>query len=419
MAALDSGAGTDFFGGLLPTAGAAAAGAPATASTIAAARTTTAAATTLAATAPAVAAGSGAAASPTPGAPQIGAHGRDTGMWPAEVEIPFSSLVLTAQIGTGGFSEVYKGTYGGQEVAVKRLLYKPGEAGDRALRDFKAEVLLMARMNHPCILGFLGVVPSPLCLVSEYCSNGNLFDLLHNSPVRLPWHLRLRMALEVAEGMKFLHSTTPVIIHRDLKSLNLLVDRDWHVKVSDFGLSRFKALSSSAFMTAQCGTFHWMAPEVIAGHRYTESADVYSFGINLWELLTRKVPYKGLEPMQVGIAVYTRGERPPIPRDCPAAFAALMQACWHAEPSCRPTFVQLVPVLKQMTAQATAEHEAAATTASLASPSAAAAAAAAASVSVAGARLGSSGTSSSGGARASIKASLLAGGGGGDRASLL
>jgi serine/threonine protein kinase len=72
----------------------------------------------------------------------------------------------------------------------------------------------------------------------------------------------------VGAAFAVLHSSEPIIIHRDLKSLNLLVDADWNVKVSDFGLSRFKAVTSSGLMTAQCGTFHWMAPEVIAGHKY-------------------------------------------------------------------------------------------------------------------------------------------------------
>ena len=120
-----------------------------------------------------------------------------------------------------------------------------------------------------------------------------------------------------------MHTSTPVIIHRDLKSLNLLIDDRWGVKISDFGLSRFKvgrarqagaaapacrsrpsrggaqATSTQGLMTAQCGTFYWMAPEVIGGQAYTEKADVYSFGVNLWELLTRATPFGGEAPMTV------------------------------------------------------------------------------------------------------------------------
>ena len=145
-----------------------------------------------------------------------------------------------------------------------------------------------------------------------------------------------------------LHSSDPIIIHRDLKSLNLLVDTAWNVKVSDFGLARFKAVTRSGLMTAQCGTFHWMAPEVVAGHKYTEKADVYSFAIDMWELCTRQIPYTGMQPMQVAMAVLTRGLRPAVPPDCPKDYAALMEACWLTEPSVRPSFTEVVDRLAAM-----------------------------------------------------------------------
>lgn len=189
----------------------------------------------------------------------------------------------------------------------------------KAIRDFHSEVALMRALRHPNIVIFMGLVMDPVCLVTEYCHNGNLFDLLHDTiedeqgehyAVKIPWQRRVRIALDVARGMNFLHTSTPVIIHRDLKSLNILVDEKWTAKVSDFGLSRFKVLIESLYlikqsatahgmMTGQCGTYQWMAPEVIGGHIYTEKADVFSFGINLWELLTRKIPYDGMQPMQV------------------------------------------------------------------------------------------------------------------------
>jgi serine/threonine protein kinase len=135
---------------------------------------------------------------------------------------------------------------------------------------------------------------------------------------------------------------------RDLKSLNILIDARWCAKISDFGLSRFKAAAPSTLYTAQCGTFHWMAPEVIKGHRYTEKADVYSFGINLWELLTRSTPFEGLQPVQVGIAVLRDGARPPIPPGAPPDYAALIQDCWQTEPEARPSFQDIIQRLKDL-----------------------------------------------------------------------
>ena len=133
-------------------------------------------------------------------------------------------------------------------MAVKKL--RVSRMSAKAIRDFHSEVVLMRTLRHPNIVLFMGLVMDPVCLVTEYCHNGNLFDLLHdtidddedseNYAVKIPWPRRIRIALDVARGMNFLHTSTPVIIHRDLKSLNILVDEKWTAKVSDFGLSRFK-----------------------------------------------------------------------------------------------------------------------------------------------------------------------------------
>lgn len=148
--------------------------------------------------------------------------------------------------------------------------------------------------------------------------------------------------------MNFLHTQPTPIIHRDLKSLNILVNCRWTAKISDFGLSRFKATDGSqALMTSQCGTFQWMAPEVIGGQMYSEKADIYSYGINLWEIYTRKTPYAGLEPLQVAMVVHTHRRRPTIPPECPQWYAKLISDCWAHDPNKRPSFKEILLRLKE------------------------------------------------------------------------
>ena len=271
------------------------------------------------------------------------------------IQIKWSDIEVDRRIGVGGFAIVYHGLYRGCEVAVKKL--RVSRMSAKAIRDFHSEVVLMRALRHPNIVIFMGLVMDPVCLVTEYCHNGNLFDLLHdtvddddnseNYAVKIPWQRRVRIALDVARGMNFLHTSTPVIIHRDLKSLNILVDEKWTAKVSDFGLSRFKSAAAHGMMTGQCGTYQWMAPEVIGGHIYTEKADVYSFGVNLWELLTRKIPYDGMQPMQVAMMVHTHKKRLPIPDTCPEWYATLIKDCWDQDPDARPSFAEIIKRLKR------------------------------------------------------------------------
>jgi serine/threonine protein kinase len=158
--------------------------------------------------------------------------------------------------------------------------------------------------------------------------------------------LVLRFARDAARGMAYLHGARPPILHRDLKSANLLVDGAYTVKLSDFGLARVKSVAAT--MTGGLGTPQWTAPEVLSGTRYAESADVYSFGIVLWELLTRRCPYDGWTSAQVVARVVTTGARPGVPDATPPAFAALMRACWDAEPARRPPFRAVLAALDDM-----------------------------------------------------------------------
>ncbi|XP_026404812.1 uncharacterized protein LOC113299915 isoform X2 [Papaver somniferum] len=260
-------------------------------------------------------------------------------------DIPWGDLTLGEQIGQGSYATVYRGLWCGLDVAVKVFL--KFENLDGFLSCFRQEVLLMKRLRHPNLLLFMGAVTSPhhLCIVTEYLPRGSLFQLLRCNFVTLDWRKRVNMALDVARGMNYLHHCNPPIVHRDLKSSNLLVDNNWTVKVGDFGLSRLK---HATFLITKkgMGTPQWMAPEVMRNEPVNEKSDVYSFGVVLWELATLKIPWYDLTPMQVIAAVGYMERHIEIPEDMNPQWASLIASCWQSEPERRPTFETLLEELE-------------------------------------------------------------------------
>ncbi|KAK6127737.1 hypothetical protein DH2020_038513 [Rehmannia glutinosa] len=180
----------------------------------------------------------------------------------ADCEIPWEDIALGERIGLGSYGEVYRGDWHGTEVAVKKFLDQD-ITGD-SLEEFRSEVRIMKRVRHPNVVLFMGAVTRPpnLSIITEFLPRGSLYRLIHRPNNQLDERRRLRMALDAARGMNYLHNCTPVIVHRDLKSPNLLVDKNWVVKVCDFGLSRMK---HSTFLSSRstAGTAEWMAPEVL------------------------------------------------------------------------------------------------------------------------------------------------------------
>lgn len=155
-----------------------------------------------------------------------------------------------------------------------------------------------------------------------------------------------------ARGMNYLHNCSPVIVHRDLKSPNLLVDKNWVVKVCDFGLSRMK---NSTFLSSRstAGTAEWMAPEVLRNEPSDEKCDVYSYGVVLWELCTMQQPWGGMNAMQVVGAVGFQHRRLDIPNDMDPVISDIITKCWQTDPKLRPTFAEIMATLKPLQKQNT------------------------------------------------------------------
>lgn len=275
-----------------------------------------------------------------------------------DYEIMWEDLTVGEQIGQGSCGTVYHGLWYGSDVAVK--VFAKQEYSEDALLSFRQEVSLMKRLRHPNIVLFMGAVTSPqrLCIVTEFLPRGSLFRLLQRSTSKLDWRRRIHMALDIARGMNYLHNRIPPIIHRDLKSSNLLVDKDWKVKVADFGLSRVKHETYLTTKTGK-GTPQWMAPEVLRNEPSDEKSDIYSFGVILWELATQKIPWEHLNAMQVIGAVGFMNQRLDIPNDVDERWAAMIESCWQSEPQKRPTFQELLERLKDLQRQYAIEFQAA------------------------------------------------------------
>ncbi|XP_026430935.1 probable serine/threonine-protein kinase SIS8 [Papaver somniferum] len=271
----------------------------------------------------------------------------DTGTDSSDYDILWEELRVGGKLGQGSCGTVYHGMWYGSEIALK--VFFKFEYSDDLLHSFRQEVLLMKKLRHPNVLLFMGAVCSPqhLCIVTEFMPRGSLFQLLHHSTCKIGRKRRVLMALDIARGMSYLHHLNPAIVHCDLKSSNLLVNKNWTVKVGDFGLSRLKHATYLSMKSGK-GTPQWMAPEVIRNEPSDEKSDVYSFGVVLWELATGKIPWDTLNSFQVIGAVGFMDRRLEIPEDTDPHWASLIERCWKSDPRCRPTFKELLGKLKTL-----------------------------------------------------------------------
>ncbi|XP_028284484.1 mitogen-activated protein kinase kinase kinase 11 [Parambassis ranga] len=268
-------------------------------------------------------------------------------------ELDFRELSLEEVIGVGGFGKVYRGTWRGGLVAVKAARQDPDEDISVTAQNVRQEARLFAMLTHPNIIALKGVcLQEPnLCLIMEYASGGPLSRALAGR--RIPPHILVNWAVQIARGMLYLHSEAIVpVIHRDLKSNNILLAQPIEnecmegltLKITDFGLAR-EWHKTTKMSTA--GTYAWMAPEVIKSSTFSKGSDVWSYGVLLWELLTGEAPYKGIDGLAVAYGVAVNKLTLPIPSTCPEPFAQLMSECWDQDPHRRPNFSS---ILAQLTA---------------------------------------------------------------------
>ena len=222
-------------------------------------------------------------------------------------------------------------------------------------------------IRHPNLIIFMGTMieNNNLCIITEYCKGGTLYDLLYKKKhIDIPWNLRLRILIDISKGMNFLHTNNPQIIHYDLKSLNILLtdeikenseNNNITIKINDFGLSKIIDKEKIEWETPNgiVGSIQWMAPEVIQNNvKDNTKVDVYAFGIIIWEMCTRIQPYKDKNISQIINFVCNENGRPDcnlLPMDqMPKGLLELMENCWNTDPNLRLDFSSILYTLNKM-----------------------------------------------------------------------
>lgn len=257
---------------------------------------------------------------------------------------------LQAPIGEGGFAKVYRCSLEGKAAVTKVIT---AEAINEEMTYLLTnECTIWSRLSHHNIVAFFGLASTPVSiwLVCEFFADGSLQE--RNEQRRksraepMPDGQLLLELRQIARGMQYLHALEPPVLHRDLKSANILATEGGsRLAIADFGLARYQAKPGEKNMTAETGSYRWMAPEVIRHEPYDSLCDVYSFGILSWELLTYRVPYEKLMPVEAAFAVAREAKRPPIPPWCSAPVRQMIECCWMQEAAKRPRFSELCSAL--------------------------------------------------------------------------
>ena len=252
---------------------------------------------------------------------------------------------LTKKLGSGGFGAVYQGKYRGLRVAIKELLVQ--DFSQKAHQEFERESKTMLQLHDTSVVHLYGVTnEKPYRMVLEFCELGSLDRYLQKRAVEeVSWTLRFHFAIGIVSGLHYLHTYNPIIIHGDLKSLNVLLTGNPEsptVKIGDFGMAQLKneVQSQSKSTEGSKGlTLQWAAPELFSATKgkKTIASDMYAYGVTLWEIATHQYPYANCNIPEVIRMSVEKGEREEVPQGTPPLFKDVMTACWSQSPSDRPS----------------------------------------------------------------------------------
>jgi len=307
----------------------------------------------------------------------------------ANLEVNFEDLEMVDKIGKGSFGEIYRCRWRDiivaakcirtakvqKDWAIKQALNKLEEGVDvddvifeiegaeispldkkKALSDFRTEISILKSLRHPNIVLLLAYSTTEdlEVMISELmrCSLLDIFKAHIVNGTKLKMKDKIAYAIQLAQGMQYLHTCKPPIIHRDLKPANLLIDHSGVLKVADFGLSKVrpdqkKNEKDTFMMTGETGSYRFMAPEIFLHLNYNETVDIYSYGMILFYLLSGKPPWPTENGLVAARKAAEEGDRPTIPRSWDTRLQILLQECWDENPSARPSFHQILKILRQ------------------------------------------------------------------------
>uniref|UniRef100_A0A4W3JDE3 Mitogen-activated protein kinase kinase kinase 7 n=1 Tax=Callorhinchus milii TaxID=7868 RepID=A0A4W3JDE3_CALMI len=262
---------------------------------------------------------------------------------PQNPPLRLKCCTLSSVVGRGAFGVVCKAKWREKDVAIKQI------ESESERKAFIVELRQLSRVTHPNIVKLYGACLNPVCLVMEYAEGGSLYNVLHGAEP-LPYYTAahaMSWCLQCAQGVAYLHGMKPkALIHRDLKPPNLLLVAGGTVlKICDFGT----ACDIQTHMTNNKGSAAWMAPEVFEGSNYSEKCDVFSWGIILWEVITRRKPFDeiGGPAFRIMWAVHN-GTRPPLIKNLPKPIESLMTRCWSKDPAQRPSMEEIVRIMMHL-----------------------------------------------------------------------
>lgn len=251
------------------------------------------------------------------------------------------------KLGRGSFGEVWCGKWKGKEVAVKKFFLSIENISEKDIKNIKKEIEIIKKLKNENIIEYYGVhcENNEVSIIMDYAKLGTLTKFINDNSNQKnqDWEINIKLIREMTKGLIYIHGEN--IIHRDLKSLNILLTINNSIKISDFGLSKTKISSSTSSKASVVGTLRWMAPENIKEGKYSEKSDIYSLGMIIWEIVSRcTIPFKDLDQNQV-LYKLSNNCKEKIPSNIPVVIKEIINSCWHIEPEQRISLQEISNLL--------------------------------------------------------------------------